>query len=110
MVRKIVASKVQVHAKDIKVKDVVRQTGTHHASRFSARKDVVLEIKEQYPRQKDDSQRPPAGTRIYGDSADVSARKIIGPRFGRVHKDRYSVTAEDNVVAVIKDSKKEAKK
>ena len=106
MVRKIVASKVKIKAKNIRRDDVIRQTEAHHASKLIAKKDVEIEIRKQYPSQKGDSERPPVGTKISGDHATISARKITGLQKIR---GEYHVNAEDNVIAHIR-SKKEAKK
>ena len=71
--RKIVASKASIHADGFTRPGKIRQTSAHHAFKTTARGDVKVIIKEQYPRQDTDSERPPKGTVIKGDSAEISS-------------------------------------
>ena len=71
--KKIVASKASIHADEFTRPGKIRQTSAHHAFKTTARGDVKVIIKEQYPRQDTDSERPPKGTVIKGDSAEISS-------------------------------------
>ena len=108
--KKVVASKVTIHACGFTKNRKVRQTDTHHAFETTAKDGVIVSVDKQYPRQDFDFERPPKGTIIEGDSADISARKILKP--GRsVFPGMKRTTAEGNVQAVIHtDSEKKVRK
>ena len=95
--KKIVASKASIHADEFTRPGKIRQTSAHHAFKTTARGDVKVIIKEQYPRQDTDSERPPEGNRhkrrFRGDLLDdlryddLHLSAIPGPR---VHRITYS--------------------
>ena len=53
------------------------QTNTHNAQTCVARKNVEVKIIKQYPTQVGNTERPPAGSVHYGDSATISSRKVF---------------------------------
>lgn len=102
--KKIVASKASIHADEFTRPGKNRQTSAHHAFKTTARGDVKVIIKEQYPRQDTDSERPPKGTVIKGDSAEISSRILHGPYLSELFKGQKKMNAGDNVQAIVHSS------
>lgn len=102
--RKIVASKASIHADGFTKESKIRQTTAHHAFHTTAKGDVKICIEQQYPKQESDMERPPAGSIIKGDSAEISSRTMHGPYLSKIFKGQKVKHAEGNVQAVVHSS------
>ena len=99
MLQRIKASKAKITADKIEKPKKIRQTGEHHAYGFAASKDVVIEVQKEYEGTGGDFKRPPKGTKVIGDHAEISARSVKGPYD---EDKRRSVVVGGNVIAHIR--------
>lgn len=100
ILKKIVASKVTLHADRIDRPKKIRQTESHHAYRTDVKGNVKITVNEQYPNDGSERERPKTESIVFGDSATTSSRRISKPKFDE--KVRQTVIVmKDNVQAIV---------
>jgi len=109
ILKKIVASKVTVHADRIDRPKRIRQTGSHHAYRTDVKGNVKIAINEQYPNDGSEQERPKTGSTISGDSATISSRRISKPKLDEKAR-QIVIVMKDNVQAIIYKRERKGRK
>lgn len=107
MPRSIRANQVRVHADKIHGRVVNRQTGNHEGQTRTAEKNVTVEVTKQKSAKGSSEEYPESGSVFKTKKAEISAKRIYGPRpsdeYGSGQK---SITAEEDVTVVMKNRRR----